>query len=117
MKCKEIQTLLLGLLHDSGLEWSINGDLSCCISNTLNICLRGVSSEALMLASKTHCSVSNGSACTSKNYDPSYVLTAMGIPSSDILSSIRLSWNATIDMNVLKDNFSALLAIAKELKA
>ena len=116
MKCKEIQDLLVNLLNDSELEWSINGDLTHCISSTLNICLHGVSSEALMLASKVHCSVSNGSACTSKNYDPSYVLTAMGIPSNDISNSIRLSWNANVDKTVLKDGFSALLAIAKKLK-
>lgn len=116
MKCKEIQDLLVNLLNDSELEWSINGDLTHCISSTLNICLHGVSSEALMLASKTYCSVSNGSACTSKNYNPSYVLTAMGIPANDISNSIRLSWNANVDKTVLKDGFSALLAIAKKLK-
>lgn len=116
MKCKEIQDLLVNLLNDSELEWSINGDLTHCISSTLNICLHGVSSEALMLASKIYCSVSNGSACTSKNYNPSYVLTAMGIPANDISNSIRLSWNANVDKTVLKDGFSALLAIAKKLK-
>ena len=48
-KCKNIQEILLNLLRDSGLNWSINGDIKYCISNTLNICLHGVSSEALML--------------------------------------------------------------------
>ena len=53
-RCKAIQTLFLDLLRESGLKWSINGDLDHCIGNTLNICLHGVSSEALMLTTKAY---------------------------------------------------------------
>lgn len=116
-KCKEIQELLLQMLRDSGLNWSINGDLSCAISSTLNICLHGVSSEALMLASRTHCSISNGSACTSKNYGPSYVLQAMGIPAEDIRNSIRISWGANADPIAIESEFSSLIDIAKRMVA
>ena len=97
------------------ISWSINGDLENCISSTLNVCLHGVSSEALMLASKMFCGISNGSACTSKNYGPSYVLTAMGIPPEDISNSIRISWAADIDIDILQQAFSSLLLSAKAL--
>lgn len=114
-KCKAIQALLLDLLRASELKWSINGDLDRCIGNTLNICLHGVSSEALMLATKAYCGISNGSACTSKNYGSSYVLQAMGLSSEDMANSIRISWAATIDQNQLRREFSMLLDAAKKL--
>ncbi|MEG0512599.1 MAG: cysteine desulfurase family protein [Clostridia bacterium] len=113
--CREIRELILGLLKESGLKWTINGDLDCCAYNTLNICLHGVSSEALMLASKVYCGISNGSACTSKQYGPSYVLKAMGVSPADISNSVRISWGASIDQAELRKMFSALLASARGL--
>lgn len=115
MKCKEIQTLLLTLLKNSGVKWSMNGDLSQCINNSLNICLHGVSSEALMISGKMYCGISNGSACTSKEYGPSYVLRAMGLSIDDSLSSIRISWGPNIDQDVFKKEVKSLLDIAVKL--
>jgi cysteine desulfurase len=60
--------------------------------NTLNVSFLGVDSEALMLASKQYCSLSNGSACTSKDYAHSHVLSAMGLSEDRIESAIRMSW-------------------------
>lgn len=114
-KCREIRALIFSLLKESGLRWSINGDNDHCISSTLNVCLHGISSEALMVATKTHCSISNGSACTSKNYGPSYVLKAMGVSSEDMANSVRVSWAASIDRDQLKKEFSLLLGVAKKL--
>ena len=58
--------------------------------NTINVSFNGIESEALMLSSKQYCGVSNGSACTSNDYSPSYVLTAMGIDKDKISSAIEL---------------------------
>lgn len=79
-------------LGNSGIEFKINGDPQFCMPNTLNISFPGVDSEALMLATKQYCSVSNGSACTSHDYSNSHVLTAMGLSNERIESAIRLSW-------------------------
>ena len=86
-----------------------------CISNTLNLCLEGVSSEALMISTKNYCGISNGSACTSKNYAPSYVLTAMGLSPERIENSVRISWGPDTDINLLKTDFMKLIEIAKML--
>ena len=91
-KLYEIKTLLLRLLASSGIQYSINGDSVNTLENTLNICFHGVSSEALMIATKNFCGISNGSACTSKSYSPSYVLIAMGIPEEQVENSVRISW-------------------------
>lgn len=72
-------------------------------------------SEALMLSSKQYCSVSNGSACTSKSYSPSYVLQAMGIPEKDIESSIRISWGPETNEIEFRDNINKMIEISKSL--
>lgn len=114
-KCKLIKSSILRLLDESKLPFSINGDSEHCIANTLNICIHGVSSEALMLATKGFCGVSNGSACTSKSYSPSYVLQAMGVPIEDIESSIRISWGGSTDIDELISSVSQMLNVAKEM--
>lgn len=112
-KCKQIKSIILQTFQDSGLPFSINGDPEYCISNTLNICIHGVSSEALMIATKGYCSVSNGSACTSNSYSPSYVLKAMGISDEDIESSIRISWGSCTNENELISSLAQMLNVAK----
>ena len=114
-KLKMLKNLIVQLLSESGLEFTINGDQTYCMNNTLNICLQGVSSEALMIATKQYCSISNGSACNSKSYSPSYVLLAMGMPIEQIESSVRISWGADTDPSLLKTEFSRMLSIAKNL--
>ena len=115
IKIKEIKAVLLALLKKSGLSYSFNGDQEHCLDSTVNICLQGVSSEALMLSTKEYCSISNGSACTSKSYEPSYVLKAMGIPVEQIEDSIRISWGADTNLDEFKKQFSKLLEMAKVL--
>lgn len=110
-----VRNMLIEMLDNSGVKYRINGDIDCLISSTLNIQIEGVSSEALMLSSKQYCGISNGSACTSSSYSPSYVLVAMGMSEDDIDQSIRLSWGRSTDVEILRDNFEKLLEVAKEL--
>lgn len=69
-----------------------------------------------MLSSKQYCGISNGSACTSHDYTPSYVLTAMGLDTDRISSAVRISWGTKTDPEELKMNLSKLLDIAKGLE-
>lgn len=112
----EIKSKIIGELDASGLQYSFNGDQNYCVSTTLNICIDGVSSEALMISTKQYCGLSNGSACTSKSYSPSYVLVAMGIPTEQIENSIRISWGADTDVEETVNNFRELLKVAKQIK-
>lgn len=114
-KCRLIKEKMLYMLQKSGLDYRINGDQGYCVSNTINICICGVQSEALMLLIKDQCGISNGSACNSNSYKPSYVLTAMGIPLDQIESSIRISWGADITMDDVEKSFGTLLEAAKGL--
>lgn len=110
-----IKNEILDLLNSEGVLYELNGDPEYCVDNTLNICFEGISSEALMLSAKQYCAISNGSACTSKSYDPSYVLIAMGIPVDRIESSVRISWGPGGNKDDIINNFKKMLCVAKRL--
>lgn len=114
-KLRKLKSTLEELLNDSGVDYHYNGDQNYCVDSSANICFKGVMSEALMLSCKQYCSVSNGSACTSKSYSPSYVLEAMGIPIEDIESSVRISWGPETDEMEFRENLRKMIAIAKSL--
>lgn len=114
-KCQTIKDRICEMLESSGLDYSYNGDQNYCMPNIMNICIHGVSSEALMLLSKDYCGVSNGSACNSNSYKPSYVLREMGIPEMRIESSIRISWGSEIDIEDIEQSIGRTLEVAKEL--
>lgn len=104
---------LLEMINASGVVYKINGDSDFCMSNTLNISFLGVDSEALMIATKQYCSISNGSACTSHDYSHSHVLTAMGLTKEQIESAVRFSWGiGKIDKSLINN----LLSIVKNLQ-
>jgi cysteine desulfurase len=94
---KSVKDTILKAILSSGIAYSINGDQAYCLPNTLNIAFEGINSEALMIAVRGSCSLSNGSACTSKAYNLSYVLKAMGIDDKKIESSIRMSWGKRME--------------------
>lgn len=114
VRLKEMKERAMELLDASELSYAVNGDPAHCLPNTLNVCLYGVSSEALMIATKQYCAVSNGSACTSTDYTPSYVLAAMGLSAERIASSIRISWGADTDRERFSEEFAKLLTVARE---
>lgn len=114
-KYKENKATVLKLIQASGLKYEINGNQNFCIPNTLNISFQGIESEALMLLSKQYCGISNGSACTSHDYSPSYVLTAMGLKEERISSAIRISWGAKTDTDELTKRITKLIEVAKGL--
>ena len=114
-KLTKVKAAIIDMISSSGLEYEFNGDQTLCLNNTINLCLHGVSSEALMISTKKYCGISNGSACTSKSYSPSYVLVAMGLPIERIENSIRISWGPETDLGQLSIDFEELLSVAKDL--
>ena len=113
--CRRIKTRILELIQLSGINYKIIGDQDYCVPSTLCVCFTGVSAEALMLSTKQYCAISNGSACNSNSYKPSYVLSAMGIAEEEIESCVRISWGANTDIDDVTESIKSLLSIAKEL--
>lgn len=80
------------------LEPAVHGDgEGGVLPNILSLAVRGVDSEALMVALKGIAAISNGSACTSSSYEPSHVLTAMGLDEDEIAGTVRFSWSHATD--------------------
>lgn len=70
----------------------LNGHPTRRLPGTLNLSFRGVEAESLILALDLKgIGASAGSACTSGSIEPSYVLTAMGVPTEWALGALRCS--------------------------
>ncbi|AFP85210.1 IscS subfamily cysteine desulfurase [secondary endosymbiont of Ctenarytaina eucalypti] len=69
---------------------SVNGDLQQIVSTVLNVSFHDIAAESLMMELQ-NLAISTGSACTSGNLEPSYVLRAMGLDTALARSSIRFS--------------------------
>lgn len=109
----KIKEEILRELEKSGVRYLINGSLKNSMKNTLNISFEGVNSEALMIAAGSCCSISNGSACTSKDYNSSYVLKALGLSEERMQSAVRLSWGRGTES---VEDFVELLQIVKQFQ-
>ncbi|PHN16245.1 aminotransferase class V-fold PLP-dependent enzyme [Candidatus Tremblaya phenacola] len=71
------------------VQASVNGCLTARVPHNININIKYVEGEALMMSMKSIC-VSSGSACTSSSLQPSYVLQAIGCI-QNVHNSIRIS--------------------------
>jgi cysteine desulfurase len=70
----------------------LNGHPSERLPGTANISFRGVETESIVLGLDLKgIGVSAGSACTSGNVEPSYVLVAMGVPLEYSMGAVRHS--------------------------
>lgn len=100
-ECLKIKEKFMQSISD--LDYRINGDQNKCIPNTINISFDNVDAEAFFVATKEYYAVSNGAACVSGSYEPSYVLNAMGLDKKRISNAIRLSWDydTQVDFNYL----------------
>jgi cysteine desulfurase len=95
----------------SALQPTIHGDPHFTMPHVLNLSFPGVDAEAAMVALKDVAAVSNGSACTSSDYTPSHVLTAMGLEEDEIQSALRLSWchlTGEVDWTQIRERLAAL---------
>lgn len=80
----------------------INGNLLNRIFNVSNICFEGIDANVL-IGKLQNLSVSNGSACNSMIFQPSHVLTAMGLSEDEAMSSIRFSVGKFNTENEIKE--------------
>ncbi len=69
----------------------VNGDLDTGFPGVLNVSIADVEGESLLLALEPLC-VATGSACNSKDQEPSHVLRALGRTDDEAQSAIRFSF-------------------------
>lgn len=70
----------------------LNGHPTKRLPSTLNVSFKGIESESLILGLDLKgVAISAGSACSSGNLEPSYVLRAMGVPADLGVAAARFS--------------------------
>lgn len=81
-----------------------NGDQRYVLPNILNVSIPSIDAEAFFAAEKDNYALSNGSACNSGSYKPSYVLLAMGLDETRIAEALRISWwTEPFDLNAFEN--------------
>jgi cysteine desulfurase len=92
----------------------LNGHPTERLPGTCNMCFRRVESESIVLGLDLKgIGVSAGSACTSGNVEPSYVLVAMGVPLDWAMGAVRTSLGRTTtaeDIDYVVDAIEPLVA-------
>ena len=79
----------------SGLkQMKLNTDLNCAVPHILNIQFTGIDSEVLLNQLKNELAIAQGSACASVTIQPSHVLKAIGLKSTEANQSFRFSFGA-----------------------
>jgi cysteine desulfurase len=102
-------------------EVRLNGHPTERLPGTCNLCFRGVESESIVLGLDLKgIGVSAGSACTSGNVEPSYVLVAMGVPVEWAMGSVRSSLGhgtTREDIDYVVESMEPLVAKLRSLSA
>ena len=75
------------------LEPICNGDQERMLPHVMNLSIPRLDAEAAMMILRDLVAISNGSACTSSSYEPSHVLSAMGLTPDRSSGALRVSWS------------------------
>lgn len=108
---KELRTALPEIKVNSS-------DLGISVPNIINLDFSeyGIAGEELMIClSLNEVYVSTGAACASHAHEPSHVLTAIGLSPETANSSIRISWDKTIQNNDIDALIKTLVISVKTL--
>lgn len=104
------QRLWHGLAALGGVQR--NGSAVHSVPHLLNVSFEGVEGESLLAAVRPHLAVSTGSACTSADAEPSYVLRALGRSERLSESSLRFGLGRT---TTEEDIGTAVTVLAREV--
>jgi cysteine desulfurase len=97
----------------------VNGGQSRRLFNTTNMSFEAVEGEAiLLLLSEEGIATSAGSACASKDPEPSHVLVAMGVPQTAIHGTIRFSlsrYNTEEEIDYILEKIPSIIQRLRDL--
>lgn len=99
-------------------ETRLNGDIEKRLPGNVNISIRGVEGESLLLTLDMNgIAASSGSACTSGSLDPSHVLLSIGLPHEIAHGSLRLTINEDTTEEDVDYILSVIPEVVKKLRA
>jgi cysteine desulfurase len=95
----------------------LNGHPTGRLPGTASICYRHVESESIVLGLDLKgIAVSAGSACTSGNVEPSYVLVAMGVPLDWAMGTVRSSLGRSTTADDIDYVIDAVAPLVRKLR-
>ena len=110
---KQLNNSFLNTLKENEIDFAINGSYPK-VHNILNISFTNIDAEGLLhILDNKGIYISVGSACNSHNKKPSHVLKSMGLKTSVINSSVRISFDDLINE---KDIIYAANVISETIK-
>jgi cysteine desulfurase len=105
-------------IRDRVPDVRLNGHPTERLPGTLNLSFRGVEAESLILALDLKgIGASAGSACTSGSLEPSYVITAMGVPTEWALGALRCSLGRSTSDEDIDHVLETLPAAVERIRA
>ena len=113
-KVLEIKNKIIDKLINSNVDIIINGEKTS--PYILSISVPGIRGEVLLhMLEEDDILISTGSACSSRHFD-NRVLEAMGRTKSEVMGSVRISFNAydEIDSNFVADKLLEKIYLLKE---
>ncbi len=116
-KEKELRDKLEKMFLERIPEMIVNGHPEKRLYNTLNICVKYVEGESMLLHLDFEgICASSGSACTSGSLEPSHVLLALGIPPEVAHGSLRFSLGRANTMADIEKTAEVLPGIVEKLR-
>ena len=110
---KEMRNYLLKVIQDLNIDMSVNGNLSKCLPNTLNISFKNFDTNFFIHKFKNQIAISAGSACHSGKVVPSNVIKAVISDLEYLKGTIRFSVGNHTTKKEIDD---AMLLFKKEIK-
>ncbi len=111
---RRLKSMFLELLADVRNRMTINGDVENGVPGILNLGFPGLDGQ-LLLSALPNLAISSGSACTSASMSPSHVLSAMGVPEDEALSSLRFSFGRYTTEQDIRSAAASLSAVLAKL--
>ena len=114
-KTKSLKNLFLKIIKEEFPDVIINGSFSKRLPANLNISIKGVDSEVLISRLKNTV-ISSGSACSSKEIEPSSVLLGMGLNDNIIRSALRIGLGRFTTKLEIKIAAEEIIKVAKTIR-
>ncbi|QPH56004.1 cysteine desulfurase family protein [Pontivivens ytuae] len=111
----DIRTKFVHLLRERECVPELNADAEI-VPGIMSLRFSGVDAAELVLTVQKNLSISMGSACNAGSIEPSYVLQAMGIPSSHANESVRISFGRTTTKEDILEAADALAAGIRRIR-
>ena len=114
-KTRDLRNYFLKKIKLSFPDVIVNGSFDARLPANLNISINGVDAE-LLISKLTNTVISSGSACSSKDLEPSSVLLGMGLKDNIIRSALRIGLGRFTTKRDATIAVEEIIKVAKEIR-